>query len=259
MKCIIFSISWFFILPVCAQEIKIPATITPLHPRLLTNNSEKPRLQQLMSSATWAHNTFEQAKKELDEYVNRHQTDSTWIVSRLQMYWKSKSTDVFIKGGVYDHAEGEAPVPTVRFTGTRDAVTSYGAPRLEDILPYMDDARGLYYVNRAKPGQPLEWVEQSKTGRVVESINRKIMGMAQNASILYWITGEEKYAKFAYDLFNTYMQGIYYRKEPYDLPTIFLIPICRVFITVKNRMISTMDITKPWWVCLRSKLFMKIY
>lgn len=217
MKCIIFSLSWFFILPVCAQEIKIPATITPLHPRLLTNENEKPRLQQLMGSANWARNTFEQAKKELDEYVNRHQTDSTWIVSRLQMYWKSKSTDVFIKGGVYDHAEGEAPVPTVRFTGTRDAVTSYGAPKLEDILPYMDDARGLYYVNRAKPGQPLEWVEQSKTGRVVEGINRKLMGMAQNASILYWVTGEEKYAKFAYDLFNTYMQGIYYRKEPYDL------------------------------------------
>ncbi|HEY8896654.1 MAG TPA: heparinase II/III family protein [Niastella sp.] len=217
MKSIIVSISLLFVINVRGQEIKIPATITPLHPRLLTNENEKPRLKQLMDTATWARNTFEQAKKELDEYVNRHQTDSTWIVSRLQMYWKSKSTDVFIKGGVYDHAEGEAPVPTVRFTGTRDAVTSYGAPKLEDILPYMDDARGLYYVNRAKPGQPLEWVDQSKTGRVVESINRKIMGMAQNASILYWITGEEKYAKFAYDLFNTYMQGIYYRKEPYDL------------------------------------------
>lgn len=210
-------LSLLFILCVHAQEIKIPATITPLHPRLLTNAGEKPRLQQLVGAAEWARNTFEQAKKDLDEYVNRHQTDSAWMVSRLQMYWKTRSTDVFIKGGVYDHAEGQAPVPTVRFTGTRDAVTAYGAPKLEDIQPYMDDPRGLYYVNRAKPGQPLKWVEQSKTGRVVEGINRKIMGMAQNASILYWYTGEEKYAKFAYDLFNTYMQGIYYRKEPYDL------------------------------------------
>lgn len=218
MKCIvIFSLSWLLIFSVGAQEIRIPAAITPLHPRLLTNAGEKPRLQQLVGAAEWARNTFEQSKKDLDEYVNRHQTDSTWMVSRLQMYWKTKATDVFIKGGVYDHAEGQAPVPTVRFTGTRDAVTSYGAPKLEDIQPFMDDPRGLYYVNRAKPGQPLEWVEQSKTGRVVEGINRKIMGMAQNASILYWYTGEEKYAKFAYDLFNTYMQGIYYRKEPYDL------------------------------------------
>jgi len=210
-------LSLLLILSVRAQEIKIPATITPLHPRLLTNASEKLRLQQLTGSAEWGRNIYEQTKKELEVYVDRHKTDSTWIVSRLQMYWKSRSTDVFIKGGVYDHAEGQAPVPTVRFTGTRDAVTPYGAPKLEDILPYMDDPRGLYYVNRAKPGQPLEWVEQAKTGRVIEGINRKLMGMAQNASILYWLSGEEKYAKFAYDLFNTYMQGIYYRKEPYDL------------------------------------------
>jgi len=200
-----------------SQVIKIPATITPLHPRLLTDNNEKPRLQQLLSSAGWASTTFEQSKKGIEEYVNRHQTDSTWIVSRLQMYWKTKSTDVFIKGGVYDHAEGQAPVPTVRFTGTRDAVTSYAAPKLEDILPYMDDPRGLYYVNRSKPGQPLEWVEQVKTGRIVESINRQIMTMAQNAAIIYWYSGEEKYAKFAFDLFDTYMTGMYYRKEPYDL------------------------------------------
>jgi hypothetical protein len=200
-----------------AQVIKIPATITPLHPRLLTGNNEKPRLQQLLSSAGWASTTFEQSKKSIEEYVNRHQTDSTWIVSRLQMYWKTKSTDVFIKGGLYDHAEGQAPAPTVRFTGTRDAVTSYAAPKLEDILPYMDDPRGLYYVNRSKPGQPLEWVEQVKTGRIVEGINRQIMSMAQNAAIIYWYSGEEKYAKFAFDLFDTYMTGIYYRKEPYDL------------------------------------------
>jgi hypothetical protein len=206
-----------FMLSSRAQVIKIPAAITPLHPRLLTNEKEKPRLQQLITGEEWARTSLEQAKKNLEPYVDRHQTDSTWIVSRLQMYWKTRSTDVFIKGGVFDHVEGEAPVPTVRFTGTRDAVTSFGAPKLEDILPYMDDPRGLYYANRAKPGQPLEWVEPAKTGRIVESINRQIMGMAQNAAIVYWYTGEEKYAKFAYDLFNTYITGIYYRKEPYDL------------------------------------------
>jgi hypothetical protein len=209
--------SQLLVLAINAQEIRFPATITPLHPRLLTNDKQKAHLQQLIGSTEWARTSWEQVKKNLDGYVDRHQTDSTWIVSRLQMYWKSKATDVFIKGGVYDHAEGEAPVPTVRFTGTRDVVTPFGAPKLEDIMPYMEDPRGLYYVNRAKPGQPLEWVEHAKTGRIVESINRNIMTMAQNAAIIYWYSGEEKYAKFAYDLFNTYMQGIYYRKEPYDL------------------------------------------
>lgn len=213
----VFIFLLFLVVIAGAQQIKIPAVVTPVHPRLLTNNNEKPRLQSLIGSAGWARTAFEQSKKNIEEYVNRHQTDSTWMVSRLQMYWKTKSTDVFIKGGVYDHAEGEAPAPTVRFTGTRDAVTTFGAPKLEDILPYMDDPRGLYYVNRAKPGHPLEWVEQAKTGRIVESINRNIITMAQNAAIIYWYSGEEKFAKFAFDLFDTYMKGIYYRKEPYDL------------------------------------------
>ena len=66
----------------------------------------------------------------LRPYVERHRTDPAWIVSRLQMYWQSHSTKVFVKNGVYDHAEGSAPVPTVRFTGTRDAASAYFTPML---------------------------------------------------------------------------------------------------------------------------------
>nr|GFD23014.1 hypothetical protein [Tanacetum cinerariifolium] len=43
------------------------------------------------------------------------------------------------------------------------------------------------------------------------------MGLAQQAAFLYWYTGEEKYARFAYDLLDTYLTGIAYRKEPIDL------------------------------------------
>ncbi|MEA5257916.1 alginate lyase family protein [Arcicella aquatica] len=162
-------------------------------------------------------NPTSKLKVEVDTYVNRHQSDSSWIVSRLQMYWKTKSTEVFIKGGVYDHAEGTAPVPTVRFPGARDNTTIFGAPKLEDIQPYMDDARGVLLVNRSKPEQPLEWADISKTGRTLEAINTNIMRIAASASTLYRRTGEEKYARLAFDLFDTYMTGMYYRKEPHDL------------------------------------------
>lgn len=201
-----------------AQEITFPQKLEIGHPRLLTDGKTgKQRLQNLLNTNTNAQKTYQEVVKNIEPYVIRHQTDTTWITSRLQMYWKSHATDVYIKGGIYAHADGHAPVPTVRFTGTRDAVTSYGAPKLEDILPYMEDARGLYYVNRSLPGNPMEWVDQSKTGRVVESINRQIMGMAQTAAFVFWYSGDEKYAKFACDLFDTYMMGIYYRNEPKDL------------------------------------------
>jgi len=201
-----------------AQEIKIPAKNASGHPRILTNStSGKESVNQLINKEEWARTVYTATKAKIDPYVNRHQKDPKWIVSRLQMYWNSHYTDVFIKGGVYAHASGKAPVPTVRFTGTRDATTVYTRPKLEDIKPYMDDERGLYLQNGSKPDKPWEWAEQSKTGRIIEAINREIVGLAQEAAFLYWYTGEEKYGRFAYDLFDTYMTGMYYRKEPFDL------------------------------------------
>ncbi|MBC8054206.1 MAG: heparinase II/III family protein [Sphingobacteriaceae bacterium] len=215
-----FITSFFFglVFTGLAQTIRLPSTISPVHPRILANGSaSREAVNSTISNQAWAKETVEKVKAGLEPYVNRHQTDSTWIVSRLQMYWNTHATDVYIKAGVYDHAEGHAPVPTVRFPGARDNVTIYGAPKLEDLLPFSDDPRGVYLVNRSKPGQPFEWAEIAKTGRTLESINAGILQMAANASILYWISGEEKYARFAYNIFDTYMSGMYYRKPPIDL------------------------------------------
>ncbi|WP_114782951.1 heparinase II/III domain-containing protein [Botryobacter ruber] len=211
-------ITCIFTFHVSAQDIKIPAKYTAAHPRILgTEASDRAAVNKLLDSEAWAQQVYEQTKAKINPYVNRHVKDPKWIVSRLQMYWNSHATDVFIKGGVYAHATGKAPVPTPRFTGTRDATTPYKRPKLNDIKPYMDDERGLYLQNGTKEGNPWEWAEQSKTGRIVEAINCEIMELAENAAFMHWYTGEEKYARFAYDLFDTYMTGMYYRKEPFDL------------------------------------------
>jgi hypothetical protein len=197
-----------------SQEIKILPLVSSAHPRFVAGKDKK-EIQKLINTQAHAKNIYDQSKKNIDEYVSRHQTDSTWIVSRLMMFWKTKSTDVFIKGGTYDHADGEAPVPTVKFPGQRGGVSAHSAPKLEDIMPYMDDPRGLYLVNKST--NQLEWVDISKTGNIIEGINNNIMRMAYTSAALYWISNEEKYAKFAADLFDTYMSGMQYRKEPFDL------------------------------------------
>jgi len=197
-------------------DIPIPNLSIHPHPRVLAGTTRRD-LENLLTKEAWAKTIFERTVKQIEPYIKRHQTEPNWIVSRLQMYWNTKHTQVYIRGGTFDHAEGEAPVPTVRYTGTRDAVTSYLRPKLEDILPYMDDPRGLYLQNGAKADKPWEWTEPAKSARIIESINREIMGMAETAAFLYWYTQDERYARFAFDLFDTYMQGIYYRKEPIDL------------------------------------------
>ena len=203
-----------------AQEkatIPVPRNMEKGYPRLYVTQSEKTDLKKNIEQDDWAKKVVYNLHTRIDDYVKQHVTDPTWMVSRLQMHWKTKAKNIYINGIYYSHADGEAPVPTVRLCGSRDYTTPYGKPKLEQIIPYMDDERGLYLPNKSKKGTPFEWVEQSKTGRIIYSINEEIMQMARDAAFLYWLEEDARFAKFSYDLFDTYMMGIYYREEPIDI------------------------------------------
>ena len=40
--------------------------------------------------------------------------------------------------------------------------------------------------------------------------NVEILTLAENAAFVYWVTGEEKFARFATDIFNVWLVGTYY-------------------------------------------------
>ncbi|WP_229262005.1 heparinase II/III domain-containing protein [Duganella guangzhouensis] len=187
------------------------------HPRLLVQDEAPSAVVALIERNPDAQRSLRAIRARVQPYVDRHRSDPAWIVSRLQMYWQSHSTQVYVKNGVYDHAEGRAPVPTVRYTGSRDATSQYLTPKLEDIKPYMGERDLLWLQNRDAPGKPWEWASQAKSGRVVESINMRIVELARDAAFLYWTSGDESYARFAYDIFDTYISGIAYRETPIDL------------------------------------------
>jgi hypothetical protein len=50
-------------------------------------------LRKLINTEAWAKDNYTQLVNSIQEYVDRHQTDTTWMVSRLQMYWKTKSLE----------------------------------------------------------------------------------------------------------------------------------------------------------------------
>lgn len=197
--------------------IPLPQQLEQGYPRLYITQDGKKDLQKTIKKEPWAQEVLLDLHQKIDPHVERHESDPKWMVSRLQMYWKTKATNVYVNGVDYSHADGKAPVPTVRFSGSRNPTTAYGKPQLEDIVPYMDDPRGLYLPNRSKEGQPFEWAEQSKTGTIINSINTEIMGLARDAAFLYWLEEDQPFAKFAFDLFDTYMKGMAYRSEPIDL------------------------------------------
>ena len=171
-------------------------------------------LQKKIEAESWAKVIYDDIVQSVKPYVDRHQSDPEWIVSRLQMHWKTHYERTFVNGQVWSHGEGRAPVPTVRFAGGRDWAVPYARPSLEDVRPYDEDERGIWLQNRRKPGDPWEWAPVSETGQIIERINERIMGLAEEAAFLYWYTGDEAYAKFASDILWTYVQGMYHRANP---------------------------------------------
>lgn len=190
------------------------AAVAQDHPRIYITNDAKSEFLKRIETQENVSEYIADIHSNVDEYVDRHLTDPEWIVSRLQMYWKTKYQRVYVKGMDFSHGEGSAPVPTVRFSGSRDWDTDYVVPDIEDIMPYMDDERGLYLQNSEKPGKPWEWTHPSETGHVVENINKKILELAEEAAFLYWLEGEKKYAVFAMDIFMKYIEGMYHRDPP---------------------------------------------
>lgn len=184
------------------------------HPSIYGNDGTKEGLKNKIDREAWAGEIYENIRAAVDPYVEQHATDPEWIVSRLQMHWKTHYTDTFVNGGVWSHGEGRAPVPTPRFAGGRDWNVDYSMPALEDVRPYDEDERGMWLQNRVKPDRPWEWAPVSGTGQIIERINVAIMELAEKAAFLYWVTGDESYARFASDIFWTYVQGMYYRKNP---------------------------------------------
>lgn len=198
-----------------AQQRDWLENLSDEHPRYLTDVSGKQEVEKLIRQETWAAEVFQKLRQRTDVYVDK---GTDWLTSRLQMFWNTHATEVYIKGEYYDHAGGEkAPAPTVMLSGARSHVTNYVRPKLEDIQPYQEDERGMWLRNKLLDGQPYEWASISKTGNIIQSINNEIVNVARDAAFLWWMTGEKKYAEVAASVFDTYMTGIHYRNVPKDL------------------------------------------
>lgn len=203
-----------FVIQIYGQNIGMDE-LSDEHPRCLTEKSNIQEVQRMIETEPWAVEVFQQLKMQTDYYVDK---GTDWLSSRLQMFWKTCATEVYVKGEFFDHAGGEkAPVPTVMLSGARSHATNFVRPKLEELQPYQEDSRGLWLRNKVLKGQPYEWVSISQTGNIIQSINNEIVCIARDAAFLWWITGEDKYAETAASVFDTYMTGIYYRNVPKDL------------------------------------------
>ncbi len=156
-------------------------------------------------------------KGKIENVMSQVDKQPDWLYSRLQMFWNTHATDVFVNGETFASPGGErAPEPTVKFNGTRGTESQYNRPKLEDLVPYDDDEQGsVTYIN--KQTGKMEKTSPAKTGCNIAGVNRQIMGFARDAARIYAATGDMRYGQMAAKVLDVYMKGIAYRNVPTDL------------------------------------------
>lgn len=156
-------------------------------------------------------------KAKIENVMIQVDKQSDWLYSRLQMFWKTNASDVFVNGEAFAHPGGErAAEPTVKYNGTRGFESQYNRPKLEDLVPYDDDEQGnVTYINKVTG--KMEKISPAKTGCNIAGVNRYIIGIARDAARIYAATGDMRYGQMAAKVFDVYMKGIAYRNVPIDL------------------------------------------
>ncbi len=185
------------------------------NPHILVDSSDKRAVLAKINQQTWAKSIYADMQKGVDEYVNRHQTDPQWILSRYLMnrFPGKRYTRVYSNesGQRLVKWEGDAPVPTVRVntylrTPITEKGTSYRKPTIEELVP--NDTAKLMNLFNPETNQK-EWVDPEA---YITSINGEINDLALDAAIIYWLTGEEKYARFSADILDQWAKGAYYQE-----------------------------------------------
>lgn len=156
-------------------------------------------------------------KVKIENVMSQVDKQPDWLYSRLQMFWKTNASDVFVNGEAFAHPGGErAAEPTVKYNGTRGFESQYNRPKLEDLVPYDDDEQGnVTYINKVTG--KMEETSPAKTGCNIAGVNRYIIGIARDAARIYAATGDIRYGQMAAKVFDVYMKGIAYRNVPIDL------------------------------------------
>lgn len=185
------------------------------YPHILVQESDKAEVLKKIENQKWAKNIYDEMREGVEKYVDKHQTDKTWILSRYLMNRVpgKRYTTVYSDpaGQRLIKWEGDAPFPTVRVnTYLRTPITkngtSYRKPTIEELVP--NDTARLMNLFNPETGQK-EWTDPEA---YITSINSDINKLAQDAAIIFWITGEEKFAFFAADLLDQWAKGAFYQE-----------------------------------------------
>lgn len=187
------------------------------HPACDYKVSDKQSLKRNFVKFSVTGEECRQSRDRVKPYVEHHVTDPQWILSRMAMYWKDgeRYTQCYIKNQKWEKGEGNAPVPTLRLPGQR-TWNKWKRPSLEKLTPY-NETGDLICIDPKEGNAKPTVVPYNQTGHSVRSINGEILSLAADAACVYMNTRDERYARFATDIFNQALLGIYYMNPVINL------------------------------------------
>ena len=182
------------------------------HPRVLVSSGDRDKMRRDLKEHAWMRAAYAEMRARVDPYVERHKTDPDWILSRMPMNWETHYTVDLTEKEKWVRGEGRAPVPTPRFAGGRDWASPYSLGPIDQLKP-RNDKNGLIWAQNKKTGE-WDWVNPGLTGMSIESVHNRMMDLAADAGFIYWLTGDEAYAKFGSDILWAYCDGQAYKEPP---------------------------------------------
>lgn len=183
---------------------------TSEHPRIFATQQDRQNLQLKIKQNDWTQKLYKEIVDEVGPLVKKHTIDPQYIISRMQMNWEEGKhyTDFYTEGNFIPRREGNAPYPTVRLTYGRAATNTLQFPPIERIPPYGNGAL-------PKQDENGSWrlISFEETAMSAETYNQKILHLAYQAAIVYYLTEDKDYAKFAADILWTFVRGASYHNE----------------------------------------------
>lgn len=205
-----------FLLTIFSILLLLHLSAQTQHPHILVNDSDREKILTKIQNQSWAKSVYDEMVQSVEPYVQRHKTEPEWILGRYQMYRTpgKRYTKVYSddEGTALVRFEGDAPVPTVKVSShKRSPITSdgygYKMPTIEELKPNDTSTKMLLTSNA--PNGKKELVDPQA---FTEGINGKINQLALDASIIYWLTKKEEYAKFAADIVDQWAKGASYQE-----------------------------------------------
>ncbi|MCW1925718.1 fibronectin type III domain-containing protein [Luteolibacter arcticus] len=199
-------------------RMQFGAPLADVHPRLMAGPPDRPRIIENIRTVPWFATAYQAIYNGVAADVNRHRTDPNYILSRMQMNWVNRYTvDTVNSSNRWQSgshgAAGVPPVPTPRFAGARDWATDYSLDSGSSALPYNDDPAGTGKIwMKNKTTGVYAWTDPGLTGQAIEKANADLMAKARDAAFVYWLTGDEAFAKFATDIFWQFWYGYSFKQ-----------------------------------------------